>query len=218
MCPTSSAEHSLCTMSAEGIQPPDVSFVSASSSITLKPMMGCSKSLLATRIGTRTGLSHIPATVFLDRVYSALMYPSYGMSGCRKSQHLFLKQLIHWSHLNLWQVFSLHFAPTIDTCEPMSHSIIVSTPPREAQTRYLFPTSLAVCLLLKSPVQGDFKLNRFTLSIFTAGCSRVFVETGTFMVDELLPSVLHCHTYNSAQIIPMGWTTDTSDIFYCLQP
>lgn len=40
--------------------------------------------------------------------------------------------------------FLFQFVPTIDTCKPVSHSIVVSTPPREAWTRHLFPTIFAV--------------------------------------------------------------------------
>ena len=71
---------SLLTIWPDGIQSSLVSLVRASSLITLKPMMGRSMSLLATRMGTRTGLSLIPATASLDKVISISIHPLYGIA------------------------------------------------------------------------------------------------------------------------------------------
>lgn len=137
-------------------------------------------------MGTRTGLSLIPATASLDKVTSISIHPLYGISvpfAAESSNDPSPSSSVtgFTSTSGRYSVFQLD--PTIDTCEPVSHSIVVSTPPKEARTKHFFPNSFAVCSCL--PLRGALRLKSSAFSVFSSGQYRIstlFVLAVTFLI------------------------------------
>jgi len=154
-----------------------------------------------------TGLSLIPATAFLDKVNFISIFQSYVMSvqlAAESSNALSSSSSYTGLTLTSGRYFLFQFVPTIDTCEPVSHSIEVSTPLREAQTRHLFPSSLAVCHCL--PVNGALKLNKSRCATFgRIGISILFALAEVFLI--LQPDAMFC-----TATVMCGYTVTTSSI------
>ncbi|KAM9385780.1 B box-binding protein-like [Pholidichthys leucotaenia] len=81
-------------------------------------------------------------------------------------------------------------APTIDTCDPVSHKTAVSTLPSKARKRHFFPTSLA-----------DI-----------AGFQSYWWWLKRSLYDNQQPNALCCHICSSGYTSLRGWTPGTADI------